>query len=167
MRRTSEQQREVGTKDYALREKLAETAEEKKRKAAANVEEESQKIIEEIKQLQSEKGLLFQGPMEKKAFLEFAKEEFRRKREAFLSKPLQAHLRACQEATVELFDPKRIRYDFPDGGVGLIWFVVSAEDIEKAVAGLEDGITEEEREKRIKAIDIKVAQLSKRLEDLA
>jgi len=166
-RPTLKQIQEAGQQDYALREGLAETAKEKKRQAAAKIEEASQEIMGEIKELQLERGRVLTLPGEKGPFLKFVKEEFRRNRETFLSTPLREHLKGCQEVGETPFDPQRIHHNFPAGGSHLVWFVMTEEDIEKAVAGLDDGITEAERGKKIKEIDTKIAQLSKRLEDLA
>jgi hypothetical protein len=166
-RPTREELQKKGHEDYATREALAETAEERKRQAAAKIEERSKEILGEIKNLQDERARAMVQPGKKAPFLEFALEEFRRKRESSLFAPLQAHLKGCHESGQTPFDPQQIRYSFPASGLDLFWFVISEKDIEKAVAGLEDGITEEEREKKIKEIDTKIDQLSKRLKSLA
>ncbi len=166
-RPTREELQKKGHEDYATREALAETAEEKKRQAVAKIEEESKKILGEIKDLQNERALAMVLPGKTAPFLEFVLEEFRRKRESSLAAPLQAHLKGCHESGQTPFDPQRIRYSFPASGLDLFWFTITEEDIKKAVAGLEDGITDEEREGKIKELDTKIAQLSKRLKSLA
>lgn len=166
-RPTREELQGKSHEDYAAREALAGTAEEKKRQAIARIEEESKKILGEIKNLQNERARATVLPGKRAPFLELVLEEFRRKRESSLAAPLQAHLKGCHESGDTPFDPQRIRYNFPASGLDLFWFVITEEDIKRAAAGLEDGITEEEREKKIKEIDTKIAQLSKKLEGLA
>jgi hypothetical protein len=166
-RPTREELQKKGHEDYALREQLAETAEDQKRQTIARIDEKSKKILAEIKELQTERAHVVVQPGKRAPFLEFVLEEFRRKRESSLAAPLQAHLKGCHESGMVPFDPDRIRYNFPSSGLDLFWFVITEEDIKQAVAGLVDGITDEEREKKVKEIDTKIAQLSKKLKDLA
>jgi hypothetical protein len=160
MRHTKDELREINRQAREKIEGLKGKIEDQKRHAAAGVENQYNEILDKIKGLQTEKEKLLVAPMSKEELLRLAKEQFNLQRERSLIDGLIDHLKGCQTGIIRPFDPDKIRYSFPaDMGLLLFYFVITEKDIERAVSALEDGITEEEREKKIKEIDKEIAGL--------
>jgi hypothetical protein len=165
MKRTKEEVREAAFKRQAEKERLIGVKDGYKRRAAEEIERRASEIINKIEALEMEKEKVMTMPMTREVLLETAKKAYTAHRKHTIHEGLKSHFGACQHGTLRPFDAERIRDSFPmHGHLLLQFFVITEKEIEAAIAELPEGITEEEREKRIAQIDKKVAQLREQLE---
>lgn len=121
-------------------------------------------IMEKIKKLQDQKSELLSGPSTKKEVLEEAKKRLRANRDSIIEIFLKTHLKSCKDSNVMPFTGRTILPGHASEGV--IWLALTDEDIEKAVAMLDEtGMSDEDRKAAAAEIDAEISELMKSLEN--
>lgn len=124
-------------------------------------------IKAKIKQLQDEKHELLRAPLTKKDLLEIVKAELHKQRKDYAIKEvLKPYLEGCQTRYGQPFSQLSLKLAFdPDKCWKLAYFCFSDEDIEEAVALLDDiGIARADQEAKVKEIDKEISRLEKLIE---
>ena len=126
-------------------------------KALGAIQKSHDEIEQKIKALQDEKTEVLTGEATKNELLKGALSQLKMRRSEVIGFYLKKHLESCRGANLAPFTGKLFQDHQAEK---IIWLVLSEKDIEEALSGLADtGLTEEERETKVKQIDQEIDKL--------
>lgn len=166
MRLSRNELRKIELEEAQKTGKSAAQMEDAKRRAMGRIEDRHREIMAKIKELQDQRHDIVYAPPTKEALAKTLKKALLAQKDFIRGQYLRKHIEACQKSSnVKPFDGSSMAFTFAeDKAWRLAPFCISDEDIDYTVSLLDEiGITEEEREKRLKEIDRQIDHLFKKV----
>lgn len=121
------------------------------------IQKRHDEIERKIKALQDEKTEVLTGEATKNELLKGALSQLKMRRSEVIEFYLKSHLESCRGVNLTPFTGKLFQ---DHQAKEIIWLVLSEKDVKEAISGLADtGLTEEERETKVKQIDQEIDKL--------